>query len=299
MNQLPTLLRRELWEHRGVFVIVPTVITAFIGIALLVVLLMVRFGDGNFFFVVDAGTDNVQLYTQRIMELAALPTAEREELLRAAYYSVSAPLMFVLWAIVLFYLMGSLYEERKDRSILFWKSMPVSDALTVISKLLAATIMAPLIYLAFVAAVNLMLLLTASLAAMGSDIDIFATLWQPSHLVSYWFSIIVIVLLQSLWSLPVFGWILLVSASVRSLPLLWIIGVPVGISIVGRIVTGQSVISDWLKTHLLPKGYGFDKHASLTDIISQSLSPGLISAIVVGAALLAAAIYMRGKTNEI
>jgi ABC-2 type transport system permease protein len=280
MNQLPTLLRRELWEHRGVFVIVPTVITAFIGIALLVVLLMVRFGDGNFFFVVDAGTDNVQLYTQKIMELAALPTAEREELLRAAYYSVSAPLMFVLWAIVLFYLMGSLYEERKDRSILFWKSMPVSDALTVISKLLAATIMAPLIYLAFVAAVNLMLLLTASLAAMGSDIDIFATLWQPSHLVSYWFSIIVIVLLQSLWSLPVFGWILLVSASVRSLPLLWIIGVPVGISIVGRIVTGQSVISDWLKTHLLPKGYG-------------------ISAIVVGAALLAAAIYMRGKTNEI
>jgi ABC-2 type transport system permease protein len=299
MNQLPTLLKRELWEHRGMFVVLPTVITAFICVALLILLLMVQFGDVNFLDNVETGSDNFQLYTQKIAEIASLPLAEREQMLMTAYHSISAPLMFVLWLIVLFYLMGSLYEERKDRSILFWKSMPVSDALTVISKLVAATIMAPLIYLAFVVAINLMLLLTASLAAMGSDADIFEALWRPSNLMSYWFSLLVIVLLQSLWSLPVFGWILLVSASVRSLPLVWIIGVPVGISILGRIVTGQSVVSDWIKAHVLPRGYGFDQHTSLAEFVGQSLSPGLIVAVVIGVALLAAAVYMRGKTNEI
>ena len=298
MNQLPTLLKRELWEHRGLFLIVPAVITAIIAIGLLVLLLMVQFGESSFVFSADGDTRGLDLYAQKLMEIAALPLAEREDMMMAAYHSVSAPLIFVLWAIVLYYLMVSLYGERKDRSILFWKSMPVSDALTVISKLLAATIMVPVIYLAFVAITNLLLLITASLAALGSEVSIFTTLWEPSKLISYWFSISIIILLQSLWALPMLGWILLVSASVRSLPLLWIIGIPVSISILERIVSGQSRLAEWMTSHSLSKSYEFDKHFQLSDFVDQALGLEMVSAIVVGAALIAAAIYMRGKVNE-
>src|SRR3546814_20822192 len=58
--------------------------------------------------------------------------------LDVAMYSAMGLLVVVLGFVVFFYCLGALYDDRRDRSILFWKSLPVSDASTVLSKVFSA-----------------------------------------------------------------------------------------------------------------------------------------------------------------
>src|SRR5690348_15725132 len=137
-------------------------------------------------------------------------------------YDMAAALMMGTILIAgLFYCLDALYGERRDRSILFWKSLPVSDVTTVLSKLAVPMVVFPL--LAFVIAVGMqwIMLLVSSLVLLASGISP-APLWaqlsfpQRSLLLLYH-----LMTGHSLWAAPIFGWLLLVSAWARRAPFLW------------------------------------------------------------------------------
>ena len=136
MNRLLALIKREFWENKGALRTTPLVIGGFYIIAMLMgVITMSHFdADG---------------YTTRmaIEELGKMSGEMREEVLYQGGLASSTFFAVVMSFVVFFYLLGALYDDRKDRSILFWKSLPASDTLTIASKLLTAMVLIPLTFL--------------------------------------------------------------------------------------------------------------------------------------------------------
>jgi ABC-2 type transport system permease protein len=148
-HRLRLLLRREFWEHKGGFFWAPAVAG---GIFVLLSLMGIIVGLVAARKIPDGATINTDSGSFQVngMNLAMLTDNVSAEDLReignaidvSLFMAASWPLI-VLAFVVFFYCLGSLYDERKDRSVLFWKSLPVSDAETVLSKVLSATLCWP------------------------------------------------------------------------------------------------------------------------------------------------------------
>jgi ABC-2 type transport system permease protein len=156
MNQLPVLIRREFWEHLNIFVVLPAIITGFFLLMMLLTFLVsatdavdinvdIQSGHDIEFFNDSMQADNIYAFV--LYQLEGRSTEERARFINAGLQALGGPLIGVLWFVMFFYLLYSLYDDRRDRSILFWKSMPVSDAMTVISKLVTGLWLVPCIYL--------------------------------------------------------------------------------------------------------------------------------------------------------
>ncbi len=311
MNQLSILVKREFWEHRNTFVVLPAVISAFFILVMVSLFLASDIGGISAHISIDGdnGSEEWRLDAEDasisdgigflFSGLPNMSTEERELQMYKIYHSLSLPFFIVLTFVVFFYLIGSLYEDRKDRSILFWKSLPVSDTHTVLAKLATALVAVPAVYLVFSGVVQLSLLLVASIAALGHDTPIFEMLWAPSNLVGRWFVDIAYLLLQGVWGLPFYGWVMLVSAFAKSVPLAWCIGIPIGVSVVERLFTQGSGMTTWLVHHATPTPYSADRVLSLSDITRHLVNLDTLIGVVVGAAFITAAIWMRGKADEI
>jgi ABC-2 type transport system permease protein len=309
IKQFRTLLRREFWEHRNTFIILPGVVGGFM--ILLMVGLFITSGFTSINAQLSVAGDNEskewriesdqqsmdQTIGFMLSNLRTMSEAEREHNLSTVFNALGAPFMIVLIVVVLFYLLGSLYEDRKDRSILFWKSMPVSDVATVSMKLFTALVAVPGVYLACVAIVQVMLLLMASLAALGHDVEIFNMLWVPSNLIGRWFTDISYVLVQAIWSLPLYGWMLLVSAFAKSVPLVWFLGVPIAISIIEGLVFGGDTIRSWMFDHASPTPH--PSGLQLADMTSYVASLDTFIGLLLGAVFIGGAIWLRGKGDEL
>jgi ABC-2 type transport system permease protein len=148
---------------------------------------------------------------------------------------LTIPLFLSTAVMLLFYLLSSLYDERKDRSILFWKSLPVSDAATVLSKLLVATVVVPLgIFLVWVVTSLLYTAVWDMRLAMGFVAgppfawDIVAWLKVDALILTF-------VVMSSLWYAPVIAYLMLVSAWARRNPFLWAVLPPLILAVLERI----------------------------------------------------------------
>ncbi len=134
--------------------------------------------------------------------------------------------------IILFYLSGSLYDDRKDRSILFWKSLPVSDTMTVASKVLTACLLVPAMFLLVIMLTHLVLLLFATILSLLAGINPITTFWLPSSLPRLWTVMALGLVVQALWLLPIYAWITFCSSWAPRLPILIAFGIPAGIALV-------------------------------------------------------------------
>lgn len=306
MSQLPILIRREFWENRNVFLILPL---AIVGFTLLMYLLVgVASSPENVTIEIDIEGDSKLVedimrvdnaYEFGIVKLAELSALEREQGMRIALLSVTGTLFFVAWLVTFFYLLNSLYADRKDRSVLFWKSMPVSDAMTVLSKLITGAFAVPLVYLAGAIVLQLVGLLVMTFVAMGAGVSPWEVLWQPANYPALVLQMLLAILFLALWHLPLFGWLLSVSAFARSVPFVWAIGVPIALVIGERILTRQSHLGVWLGQHTVPSRLVEDGGSMIDNITTHAFSMEMVSAVVVGAALVVIAIWLRGKADEI
>jgi ABC-2 family transporter len=134
-NQV-ALVRRELWEHRSLYVV-----PAVLGIVLVLATVTGQVSISAFGAHVDMA----------LLGATNIGTAERGAGISALLAVFASLFVFAMSILTVFYALDSLYAERKDKSILFWRSMPVTDAETVISKLITAVVVIPLITLAFIA----------------------------------------------------------------------------------------------------------------------------------------------------
>ena len=241
MNQVTTLMalfQRESWEHPNLIWRLP------VGLVILnVVLAIASVSLGLQYF----GTENFkfEFNSQNLSFDQGGPGQAAATFFLLSYFLLSQ-------MVAIGYLLSALYEERKDRSILFWKSLPVSDFQVVLSKALMGLVVIPGLYL-LAAMLTFMLVtvvlslgmtfllpgtalfdgfLMAGLAVVGEALRVFA--------------------LQIIWGAPVFLWVLLVSGLARGQPLIWAMGIPLLVLVVEKSLLSEARVFDWFYAHATP-----------------------------------------------
>ncbi|MBC6942997.1 MAG: hypothetical protein DWB45_09765 [Xanthomonadales bacterium] len=321
MNNLSILVKREYWEHRGGFLWTPVwVCGVILGLSLL-------------------GMISAEVFRARVgvqlggMSLGAVRAAiSAQDYAHAGYAFDVTQVMFAaipciaLFFVLFFYLLGALYDDRRDRSVLFWKSLPVSDAATVVSKVLSAMLLAPLVALVVstLAYLVFVVLVSAWLALHG--LNVLPALAASHPLRTLW-RLLLTVPLDALWALPTIGWLLFWSAWSRSKPFLWAVMVPLlavfanwwlgvlGAPHFGGLLdlahmAGRLLLSvmpgSWLSADAgglrqwLPNPQALDDGGLLhpARMLDTATSPGLWLGVVVGVALIGAAIWARRRRIE-
>ncbi|MGB5622422.1 MAG: hypothetical protein WBN65_08015 [Gammaproteobacteria bacterium] len=308
MSVMTTLLKRETWEHRAI-VIAPSVFAVvFIAIALLAAAGAIHIQVGHY------GVDlRDMLLSMDPRQLGAVMQMELGSL--AVFFNV------VVQLVITFYLLDCLYAERKDRSILFWKSLPVSDMTIVGSKLLTAILVIPLVSVAVFFATALgIYLISGILVLVGGSGAVLAA--GPGAILDTLIIAIYTVVVQSLWYLPIYGWLLLVSVWAKRSVLLWAVLPLFAVTALERMIFGTGMIGRLLHERIIgvytlaftqPANeiawryqadgaeLNLDLFESLTQLIDPStflLSPGLWGGLVVAAVLIAAAVWVRRYRDE-
>jgi ABC-2 type transport system permease protein len=289
MNTSTWLIRREFWENRAIWMI-PAV---FGGLLILAAL----FGQVS------------------IPKLTS--PAEMHEAADAFQVIVGAMFYVVMSVYTTWYLLDCLYTDRKDRSILFWKSLPISDARTVLIKLLIGLIVIPLVY--FVAA-DVTALIAAFILSVRARASLGSALWQPE----VWGGIQVLwlycVLTTAIWYLPIAGWLMLVSAWAKRAVMLWAVLPPLVLYIFERVFFGTHVIGHAIArrvmgwplvsfndvSHVWTQGSALVDNAAGRVSVWQFINPsGFFTnaetwiGAAVGAVLIVGAIQLRMRRSEI
>ena len=118
MSTMKWLVRRELWEHKGAFVYAP------LAVAAALVLLL----GGGFLYALTSSAFHIQHNGHQMITIEGVPpemVAKAAAMAASSYLAITAPLFLVLPVVVFFYCLAALHDERRDRSILFWKSLPM------------------------------------------------------------------------------------------------------------------------------------------------------------------------------
>ena len=271
-------MRRELWEHRAI-VVAPA------GVALLAVL---------------AFAYNTDMWLAYLRTLPAVADAKQTRMAIGPYALVASVTLMTGWLVAIFYALDALHGERRDRSILFWKSMPVSDTITVVAKAAVALVAIPLCALAIAFATQLVMLAvgTALLAWHGLDPALPWTL-PP------WFASTVALVYglgaHMLWYAPIAGYLLLVSAWAPRMPLAWAVLPIVAAGAFERLAFGTWHVAE-LVQHRLLGGLAAFRPDALKQPITELAQldplrflalPGLWLGLAFAAACIALAIRLR------
>jgi len=223
------LVKRELWEHRGGFLWTPIIVG---GVFLLLNLMGIITGEvmgGRHGFNITLGSSNNMNLLARALDQQSMATVGAG--LDMVMYSPTMIIGMVLGFVVFFYCLGALYDDRRDRSLLFWKSLPISDTATVLSKVVAATVVAPLIAIIVGTLTGILMLLMFAIALSLHGVSVWhlLTLSHPFQVIA---NLVGSIPLYVVWALPTVGWLLLCSAWSRSKPFLWAVVLPVAVGIV-------------------------------------------------------------------
>ena len=230
-HKFKLLLKREFWEHKGGFFWAPIWAG---GISLLLTLMALIFAEvagrralaeGKLKFDGDVNINGLDIG----MLSSKLDSKNLEQLaggMDLSMLSASMWPMFVLGFVVFFYCLGTLYDERKDRSVLFWKSLPVSDRDTVLSKLASALIVAPTLAVGTAIATMFVFLIMISGFVLLHNGNPMTLIWGPGSPLKVAANLIACIPVYAMWALPTVGWLMLCSAWSRSKPFLWAILLP-------------------------------------------------------------------------
>ena len=274
-------MRRELWESRSIY------------IAPLAVAALVVFG-----FLLGTA------HPPRLHTSAHMDAAE----LREIPYDVAAAAIVVVSIVVgMFYCLGALHGERRDRSILFWKSLPVSDLTAVLAKAFIPLAVLPTVAFAVVLATQLVMLLINTLALLGQGVGA-ASLWTQNPVFSNFAVLPYGLVVLSLWYAPVYGWLLMVSAWARRTPILWALGPVIGLPLLEKLAFGTSYVGELFRRRLhgrfteafAPPATG-RTHIDLAqpEPLRFLGSPELWIGLVVAAAFIAGAVWLRRRGEPI
>jgi ABC-2 type transport system permease protein len=272
-------MRRELWESRSIY------------IAPLAVAALFLFG-----FLIST------IHLPEGMRTAlALSPAQQYEIIEQPYDFAALLLMATTLVVAIFYCLDALHGERRDRSILFWKSLPVSDLITVLSKASIPLVVLPLATFAITMVTQWIMLILSIVVLVGNGQSV-APLWSHLSLFKMAVGLLYHLLaIHGLWYAPIYGWLLLVSGWARRAAFLWAALPLLAIGFVERIAFNTSHFADMLKNRIdggsegaaiVASNMSMDSLAQL-DPIHFLISPGLWIGLAVAAAFLAAAVRLR------
>jgi len=319
MNRLLALIKREFWENKGALRTTPLVIG---GIYLAVtVMSLVTFNHFDSEF--QSLKEVMRFIAQQDVEL-------RSKIAYGVNLEMSVMFTMVLAFVVFFYLLGSLYDDRKDRSILFWKSLPASDTLTIVSKLLTAMFLAPLIFWIVYVLTNILITLILAVVVMilgENPWTLFMSLGSPFEA---WSLVLTSYFAQSIWALPLSGWLMLVSAFAPRIPLLFAILPPVILGVLqlwvdflktfalndnlfglfghwfanSPLIMSVDINSDASGVESIGAGLGvpltgeYDHAVTVSNMFDRLLSTDMLTGLVIAAVFFAGTLWLRRRATE-
>jgi ABC-2 type transport system permease protein len=277
-------VRRELWESRSVYV-APLAVAAVFLVGFFISL--VRLPD-------------------RVRAAQSLSHMQQREAIQQPFLIAALMLMAIELLVAVVYCLDAFYGERRDRSILFWKSLPVSDLTTVISKASIPILVIPLVTFAATVATQWLMLLAGSAVLAGSGMSP-GILWEHvpffetslmnfGHLVVY----------HGIWYAPFYGWLLMVSAWANRAPFLWALLPPIAIGAVERIAFNSSHFAAMIQYRfggdpgsMTPGGRMTMDMLGPHSPIEYLTRPGLWIGLALTAAFLFAAVRLRRSRGPI
>ncbi|MEH6568576.1 MAG: hypothetical protein V7709_05845, partial [Halioglobus sp.] len=158
--------------------------------------------------------------------------------------------LLVLFMVSIHYLLATLYNDRKDQSILFWRSMPVSEWEEVLSKFAIAMIVAPAIFIAVSLLIQVAYILMAMLWVWRSDMDPFSLVLGNIEFLPLVFNQIAGWLLTALWLAPIYAWLLLASAAAKRSPFFFAVAPAIALVLVERIFVGSKFVATAIGHHM-------------------------------------------------
>jgi len=292
MNTWLWLFRREMWENRAIWVL-PAAVAG-------VLLVIVLFGH------IQVDELSRDLSSEQLRLLGPLVVGG---------IGMSA-LFLIMNVYISWYLLDCLYADRKDRSVLFWKSLPITDTQTVLSKLAMAMLVIPLVY--FVIADLTVFAASLVLSVRGGS-RIAQALWHPGDWLQLQALGVYAILTGALWFLPFSAWFMFVSSWARKAVTLWALLLPLAACYVESKLVGTTVLWQALMAHMV--GYGNaafagssgcmrhttigSGHLELPCSLSSFVDPAgffgsgeMWLGLAIGAALVGATIYMRHRFTE-
>jgi ABC-2 type transport system permease protein len=272
-------VRRELWENRSIYV------------APLIVAVVALFG----FLVSTIGMP------ERRQAVLSLEPARQRAMIGVPYDVAAMMLIFTAFIVAVFYCLDALHSERRDRSILFWKSLPVSDLTTVLSKASIPLVILPLIIFGITVLVQFLMLLWSSAILLPSGLA--GTTWTRFNLVQQSVILLYGLIVIALWHAPIYGWALLISGWARRATFLWAVLPLLALGVLEKIAFDTSHFASMLKNRLFgaadaafafrpQRGVAIDSLVQLTPG-SYLTTPGLWIGLAFAAAFLAAAVWQR------
>ena len=272
-------VRRELWEHRAVY----------IGPAA---------AAGVFLF-------------GFLLTLFRLPAQMREAItgpakmkaLGSSYEFAAVAIMLVAMIVEIFYCLDALQGERKDRSILFWKSLPVSDLTTVLSKASIPFLILPAVAYIVLVITGFVMLVLSSVVLTLNGLSAWP-LWTQLSLVQEALGLLYhMVTVHILWYAPIYCWMLLISAWARRAALVWAVLPPFCVGMLEKLVFNTSHFAEWIGYRVsggmeAEQGAGMMPSTHLTPWRFLS-DPGLWLGWIAAAIFLAAAVRIRRNREPI
>ena len=299
MNTLKALIRRELQEHKWGFVYLPWIVGAFMSLVVVMVYLgLTEVNTENFKFSTDVFSDS-----EVVQSMKEATFEQRRAAIKAGLLVLGFPLVIALGFAILAYSLSTFFDERKDKSIIFWRSLPVSDSFTVFSKLIVALVVAPLLVIPALLFLHLVSVTAGSIYFAVSDIVPFTWAWQAYPWLD-WIRVIFSLWMQSLWTLPIITWIMLAGAYSRK-PVVAAILPPVVVVLVEGVSLSSSVFLDslfervqpWSRASSFPKEYESLGVAELSDIPLLFGMTEFWVGILVSSVFIYLTIYFRSKSD--
>lgn len=295
MSRFFWLIRREIWEHKAIWV-APMIVLA---------CLLLAFVSG----LVHIGPFGPEVAST---PFGALPAEKQTKLLLVMYLGFAFVVYLVMGIIAFFYALDSLYADRRDRSVLFWKSLPLSDAETVLSKFTTAVVAIPLV--ALVGALLAQLIVVgggSAMIAMSSAPG--ATMWQHDAIFGAVTAVFVACGTAMLWYAPLIAYLMLASAWAPKGPFLWAVLPPVALTVLEWVVLGSSHVGGFIAgrikgpLRLLDPGMHANGNGTTLRLSELDLagglralysSPELWLGLVAAGLLLAAAMWVRRYRDD-
>ena len=278
-------LRREFWENRFLY-IAPLAVAALFLLGFLIGMIHLP---------------------GKMRAALALNPMQQYKLIEEPYDFAALLLMGTTVIVAVFYCLDALYGERRDRSILFWMSLPVSDVTTVLAKATIPLFILPLLTFVITLATHWIMLLLSGAVLLGSGVSL-GTLWSHLPLSRMWLMLLYhLVAIHGIWYAPFFGWLLLVSAWARRAPFLWAVLPPFAIGIAEKVAFNTSHFATLLLHRFVS---GPNRGAPGVDSMSMDTltpftlgqflsSPGLWIGLAITAVFLAAAVRLRRHRGPI
>jgi ABC-2 type transport system permease protein len=299
MTVLFTMIRKEVQEHKLAFIYAPFIV----ALVLCAVIISVYLGltdiqTTNFSFSTD-------VYDEKYKEgmLLASPEA-KTAVIRAGLVVLGLPILLTVGFGLLAYSLSTFADERKDRSLIFWRSLPVSDLTTVMSKLVFIVVVIPLLVLPNLILLQLVASLSVSIYFVSNDIVPFGYVWT-SYFISDWFRIIFSLWAQALWSLPIFLWLML-SGTYFKKPVIGAVVPLVALVVLEGIIFKANNVQEFIENRLgfwsradsFPIQYEEARVVDITDVYLMITTQAFWIGMIASAVLVAGIVFTRSTNND-